>query len=141
MFHLRLKAARQAVDLTQQEAAESLQITQGFLSKLESGNTRVPNAELLVRIAKLYGTTKNYLLGDPNEAEPRFSVYSVMQRSVMTDDSAPEGLRELAADKAVVDALEVTDEEWRMLLTINLPKTINKNGYVQLLATIRGVCK
>jgi len=139
MFHIRLKSARQAVALTQVEAATALQITQGFLSKLESGNTKIPNAELLTKIAKLYGVTKSYLVGEDQEI-PRFTLLSSMQQLVITDDSAPAGLRALAMEKALVDALEISNEEWQMLLGLNLPN-INKSGYIQLLTTIRGVSK
>ncbi len=137
MLHIRLKAARQALNLTQQEAASALSIGQSFLSKLERGDKR-PNVELLSQMAKLYGVTESHLIGN---TEPETDHLPMTQSIVIKDDSVAPGLRALAMDNALVDALEIGDDEWNALRSLTLPGSISKGGYVQLLATIRGVCQ
>lgn len=44
------------------DAAESLNVSKSYVSMLESGDSK-PNWELLARIADLYGTSADYLLG------------------------------------------------------------------------------
>lgn len=135
MSHLKFKAARQAVNLTQKEAATALNIDQSFLSRLESG-AKHPNVNLLSQMAKLYGVTESDLISTDLPTQP-----FVCTNTVQTQNSAALlGLQELAADKALVDALEITNEEWRILLCLNL-SAVTKDGYVQLLNTIRGVSK
>lgn len=137
MLHIRLKAARQALNLTQQEAAAALSIGQSFLSKLERGDKR-PNVELLSRMAKLYGVTESHLIG---HTEPETDHLPMTQSVLIKDDSVSPGLRALAMDNVLVDALEIGDDEWKALRSIALPGSISKSGYVQLLSTIRGICE
>jgi transcriptional regulator with XRE-family HTH domain len=135
MSHLKFKAARQAVNLTQKEAAAALNIYQSFLSRLESG-AKHPNVKLLSQMAKLYGVTESDLISADLPTQPVASA-NTMQTS---NSSALLGLQELAADKALVNALQMTNEEWRMLLCLDL-SGVTKDGYIQLLTTIRGVSK
>ncbi len=132
MLNFKLKEARKAVGLTQNEAAQSLGVGQSFLSKLERGDKR-PNVDLLSRMATLYGVTESSLIGTVEASQP-------IQKSLINDDFVPAGLRELSQDKALVEALAISSDEWRILLTVSV-SGVNKAGYVQLLATIRGVSK
>jgi hypothetical protein len=52
-----------------------------------------------------------------------------------------DGLAALAADDVLLSVLEITPDEWVALRTIALPGSTDKAGYVQLLATIRGITR
>lgn len=60
-------------------------------------------------------------------------------RQILADYAAPAGLRALAGDKELVQALRIAEDEWRTLRSIELPKGVTKEGYVQLLITVRAV--
>lgn len=73
---LRLKSARQDSGFTQDYVAKALDITAQALSNYERG-IRDPDTDLLKRLAGLYGTSTDYLLGRtgikddlPNNARP-----------------------------------------------------------------------
>jgi transcriptional regulator with XRE-family HTH domain len=134
MLQNRIKSARVALGLSQEEAAKALDIGQSYLSKIERGDKR-PNVELLSQMARLYGVTESHLLGRPGAGTEDLPT---TQEGVITDDATPPGLRALAADRSMVEALEIDADEWRVLRSIDLP-SVSKGGYVQLLSTIRGV--
>lgn len=58
-FLQRLKAARRAAGLTQQEVAESLNVPQSYVSKCESGERRIDVIEL-TEFATLYQQSLDY---------------------------------------------------------------------------------
>lgn len=62
IFHQRLKDARQAEDLTQQEVANLLEISRENVSKYETG-TLEPSIEMIGRLAALYKVNINWLFG------------------------------------------------------------------------------
>jgi transcriptional regulator with XRE-family HTH domain len=55
----------------------------------------------------------------------------------------PPGLRMLAADAAAHAALGITPAEWRLLAAVGnvLPPPVDKAGFVQLLFTLRAICR
>jgi hypothetical protein len=55
--------------------------------------------------------------------------------------NAPGGLIELAEDTNLVAALQITDDEFRTLASIALPASVDRDGYVQLLMTVRAITK
>ena len=57
----RVKDLREDHDLTQQKLAEALGITQRKYSYVETG-TQPLTAELLVKLARFYGVTTDYIL-------------------------------------------------------------------------------
>ena len=57
----RLREARTAMGLTQEQVAEHLGVRQGRVSMLERGSGTNPIT--LLRLAHLYGTTTDYLIG------------------------------------------------------------------------------
>jgi transcriptional regulator with XRE-family HTH domain len=61
-FGDRLKQLRQESGLTQEELAEKLQIVKSTITKYEK-NTRKPEFEILIKMADIFGTTTDYLLG------------------------------------------------------------------------------
>lgn len=63
----RIKEARIAKNLTQRELADMLGIKDATLSGYETG-THDPKSNMLIEIARICGTTVNYLLGlDPGD--------------------------------------------------------------------------
>lgn len=61
-FASRLKELRKKHGLTQKEIAKLIGISQSSYSNWENGNTE-PSLENVVRLAKLFGVTTDYLLG------------------------------------------------------------------------------
>ena len=53
--------------------------------------------------------------------------------------TAKKGLQQFTEDEALTQALQVTTEEWNTLASIQSHKPISKDGYVQLLLTLRAV--
>lgn len=138
MLPNRLRVARRAKDLRQSEVAAALGVQQGFISKLERGE-KSPSVEMLTRLASLYGVTESYLLGKSTKEES--AEYAAPGNLIATDTDTPRGLRELASDAALVETLKITPSEWLALGSIALPSPTDKAGYVQLLATIRGIAR
>lgn len=66
---IRMKDLRTDNDLTQKEIAEAIGITQRKYSYLETGKQQWPD-ELLVRLAELYHTSVDYLLGLTDNPRP-----------------------------------------------------------------------
>jgi len=58
---------------------------------------------------------------------------------ILKDAKAPEGLKALMNDQKLVKALRVTEDEWRSLVSIRLSADVRKDGYVQLLITVRAI--
>lgn len=60
---------REDSDLTQREIAEYLHCDQSLYSKYERGERVIP-LEVIVKLAKYYGTSVDYLLGLTDKKEP-----------------------------------------------------------------------
>lgn len=58
---------------------------------------------------------------------------------ILNPRSAPPGLAKLARDDDLIENLEITDEEFRVLSTLDLPRPPTLDGYIQLLMTIRAI--
>ena len=61
-FGDKLKELRKAQKLTQRELAERLNVAKSVVSYYESGD-RFPSYDVLVRIARIFHVTTDYLLG------------------------------------------------------------------------------
>ncbi len=66
---MRIKDLREDNDLTQRELAEYLHIKQNTYSQYENGQRQLP-IEVLVALARYYGTSTDYILGLTNEKTP-----------------------------------------------------------------------
>lgn len=68
----RIRGERIDKDWTQKQVAQSLNIAPNTLSQYETGTRNIPN-EVLVKLADLYGTSVDYLLGktDIKESYPQ----------------------------------------------------------------------
>lgn len=65
----RLRDLREDADLTQRELAALLQMSQTGYSKYETGENDIPT-RVLIRLAALYHTTTDYLLGISDRRDP-----------------------------------------------------------------------
>ena len=66
---MRIKDLREDNDITQKTLAEYLHIKQNTYSQYENGQRQLP-IDVLIRLAKYYGTSTDYILGLTNEREP-----------------------------------------------------------------------
>lgn len=133
-FGSRLRAARQAAKLTQVELAKRAGTRQTILSRLERGET-LGTPEVLQALGKALKVTVSHLLGEDTADH----AVRPTRKAVAADRRMPKGLRELAEDEATMKAMHVTARELRTLASIDLPAAVGKDGYVQLLLSIRAV--
>lgn len=142
--HARIKNARLQKKLSQEDAATALGLSQGFLSRLETG-TREPTVDVIEKMAELYGVPEEYFFAAlPAEAvagrKPKSTLDLSIREQIMLDTSATAGLRSLAADDVMAANLGITDQEWRDLRSCcNLSFQPTKAGYIQLLTALRGI--
>ena len=65
-YYPRLKDLREDHDLSQQKVAEYLGMKQPQYSRYENGLRDIPT-DILIKLAKLYNTTTDFLLGLTND--------------------------------------------------------------------------
>lgn len=68
-YYPRLKDMREDHDLSQYEVAEYLNMKQPQYSRYERGLRDIPT-DILIKLAKLYKTSTDYLLGLTNNHKP-----------------------------------------------------------------------
>ena len=68
-YYPRLKDLREDRDLSQQEIAEYLNMKQPQYSRYERGLRDVPT-DVLIRLARFYKTSTDYILGLTNNSKP-----------------------------------------------------------------------
>lgn len=64
-----IRDLREDNDLTQTQMAKILNCSQRIYSNYERGEVNIPN-EILIKLAKHYNTSTDYLLGLTNETKP-----------------------------------------------------------------------
>lgn len=134
----RVKSARKARGMTQKDLAAQLGIDQAHVSRIENGS-KVASVELLARIAKLLGVPLSELIDDTvTEPEDTYETGGIVS-ALHSDYNLPDGLRDLLNDKAMTEAMNITDDEWRALASMRTPGVVSKDGYIQLLITLRAI--
>ena len=68
-YYPRLKDLREDHDLTQQDIADYLRMKQPQYSRYERGLRDIPT-DVLIRLAQLYKTSTDYILGLTNNSKP-----------------------------------------------------------------------
>ena len=86
MLAERLKTLRQKANLTQEEIAKKIGVSRPAYSYLEKG-VKTPTPDKLTKIAKFYGVTTDYLLGNESE-DDEFANVEMLFR--MTSDGLTE---------------------------------------------------
>ena len=66
MIYQRIRDLREDSDMNQTEVAKYLGMSQTGYSKYETGENDIPT-QILIKLAKLYKTSIDYLLGETNE--------------------------------------------------------------------------
>lgn len=66
---MRLKDLREDSDMTQRAVAEYLHVKQNTYSQYENGHRQIP-IEFLIRLAKFYGVSTDYILELTDERNP-----------------------------------------------------------------------
>ncbi|WP_178019621.1 helix-turn-helix domain-containing protein [uncultured Paenibacillus sp.] len=64
-MYKRIRDLREDRDLTQQQLAEHLNISQATYSRYESGNLDVPSS-VLIKLSDFYSVSIDYILGQTN---------------------------------------------------------------------------
>lgn len=64
-----IRDLREDADLTQQQLAELLNVTQATYSRYESGSVDIPSSSL-IKLAGFYNTSVDYLLGLTSRKSP-----------------------------------------------------------------------
>jgi len=134
----RIKNARKAKGYTQRELADRTGMDQGHISRLENGG-KGASMEYLQTLAKELGVTISYLLGEDIKESAKNLKGNGTRAALLSNNQVPAGLRALASDSALADALKITEAEWKALGSIDLPGEVSKDGYVQLLITVRTI--
>ena len=67
---MRIKDIREDNDTTQATVAEYLNIRQNIYSQYETGQRQLP-IEALIKLAKFWGTSTDYLLGLTDDPSPK----------------------------------------------------------------------
>lgn len=68
-YYPRLRDLREDNDLSQRQVAEYLEMKQPQYNRYERGLRDIPT-DVLIRLAKLYKTSTDYLLGLTNDSKP-----------------------------------------------------------------------
>ena len=139
----RLRAARKNAGMTQRALAAETGLSQPFVAQIEQGD-KMASIETLTTVAKTLGVTIPWLLGQgigdgtrgykPDVTDGRI-------RDLLDNPNTPPGLRDLATDSGLIANLGVTEAEWRALTSIELPGEVSKDGYVNLLFTVRSITR
>lgn len=66
---MRLRDIREDHDVTQRALADHLHIRQNTYSQYENGQRQLP-VEVLIKLARFFGTSTDYILGLTDEYEP-----------------------------------------------------------------------
>ena len=66
---MRIRDLREDRDITQKQIADHLHIKQNTYSQYENGQRQLP-IEVLISLAKFYGTSTDYILGLTYEIRP-----------------------------------------------------------------------
>jgi len=104
-----------------------------------SGQGVLPSDPYPHSLARTLEMTLCQLIGDDTREARKAYGSQHPAYKILKDAKAPEGLKALANDRELVSALRVTEEEWKSLGSIKLPGEVSKDGYVQLLITVRAV--
>jgi len=132
----RIKTLRTSKGLTQSELARMTGIDQAEFSRLEQGTRRITTDELTL-IAKQLGVSPAHLIGNGDALRG----LSAEIREFLAKGTPPGGLIALADDASLVNSLQITLREFQILASVDLPPDVDRDGYVQLLMTIRAITR
>lgn len=95
MFNIMFKMLRQKNKYTQSEIAEKLKISQRAVAYYEKGD-RLPDFEMLIKIAKIFDVSTDYLLGiDKNVDTIEIEDFSLVIKKAKEQNITPKDLEEI----------------------------------------------
>lgn len=138
--HGRLRQARQAARLTQQQLARQIGVDQSYISYLEKQDRGV-SFDVLQRLVHALGVSIAYLAGQVGEPTPAPYQAENPLDVIRGRYDLPQGLRQLAAAGELLAILRITPEEWRALLGLadhwSKAHLVKQDGWIQLLFSLR----
>lgn len=131
----RVRQLREKKDWGQRKLESASGVAQKTISNLENSEISV-NLDTLSAVAQAFGVEVWELLKPSVGEHVDAKIDAVRQ-------TGPSGLRDLADDDATTQSIGITATEWSLLLAVGaeLPITVDKGGYIQLLTTLRLICK
>ncbi|RMD68282.1 MAG: XRE family transcriptional regulator [Gammaproteobacteria bacterium] len=134
----RIRNLRRARGLSQNELSRLTGVAQGTISRVEHGE-QIPSMNTVRRIAAALGVPIAEIVGSYVAEGPGGYPSDHPARKIIEDHEAPAGLRDLAMDRELVQVLHIKREEWEALRSLRPPAPLTKEGYVQVLLTLRAV--
>ncbi len=128
-----IKAARKRSGMSQLALAEAVKMAQSNISRIEAGDIEASPTQITA-IARVLGVPLSTIV---REDSGTYSTRSAV-RSVLSDYDSPGGLRDLVSDAQLLESLAVTDSEIQLLASVPL-EGVTKDGYLQLLVTLRAI--
>ena len=140
MIGPRLKSARLHAKLSQTALGELAGVSQPFIALIERGE-RDPSDNVLKRLAQALELEVSELRADPASDQPELAplLQKDQRIAVLADYRTAPGLLALAQDQGLQALLKIRPDEWAMLRSLDSPSPLSKEGYVQLLLTVRAV--
>lgn len=131
-----MKDARLRAGLTLTEIADRLGVSAGLPGHWERGQKQ-PSLAKLEALATLLNVTVSWLTGDRLGDDSAQYEELKGPEQILADYTAPPGLRDLASNRALVDGLVITAEEWQALRSLKTPGRFTAAGYVAVLMALR----
>lgn len=128
----RLREARLREGWTQEELGRRSGLSQRVISAMEGGY-RTGRFSSWHAVAKALNVSVAWL----TETDAAPGAADCGRETVLADDDAPPGLRDLAADEAMCESLRITPEEWRALRSLEAPGLLSREAYVSVLFAMR----
>lgn len=123
-FGQRLKTARNNKKLTQSDVSKNLGIDFTTISKYEN-NKSEPDNETLLKLAKLYNVSPNWLLTGEESTEPKEPYYALTEKDEKDIAKDLERMmNDLESKEGMAFYGEPLDEEDRELLKISLENSL-----------------
>ena len=111
----RLRQSREKKGLSLSELARQAQVSKGYLSQIESGQTDRPSAQVLYSIASVLETSVGALLGMPvEEANSEVMISNSLREFAQADELDEEGVNMLARVRHRGRQPQTVDD-WRYL--------------------------
>ena len=102
---------------------------------------KVPSIKNLEALAKLLGVSTSWLIGESvSETSDDYSNHHAGGNTlskIRTSYAVCAGLRNLAMNNALIDALKITNDEWDSLYSLKTSKDLTAEAFVSILMIIR----
>ncbi|MCF7979063.1 MAG: helix-turn-helix domain-containing protein [Chromatiaceae bacterium] len=128
----RLKDARLREGLTQDELGQRSGVSQRLISAMERGY-RTGSLSSWQALAQALNVSVTWLTED----EPVSAGESDGVEGILADESSPPGLRDLASDAGMVEALGISAIEWHALRSLDPPGLLSREAYLAVLFAMR----